>query len=134
MNVKLFFDVNTYRHMRTEYLVRLKENISSKSGVTTDSGVTSVNTSATAVSGRPNDSAPKATIQENQPDSIYKLIEKFDLHAAIGGKAAGLILPQSYGIEFSAEGNGTFLGQWSMLIDHWMNNGKVDENFFMAQK
>jgi hypothetical protein len=133
ITVKLFFDVKTYRHMRTEYLVRIKENIAANSNVTTDAGTSGVNPNTT-VTGRPNDSAPKATIHENQAEYIHKLIEKFDLHAAIGGKTAGLILPQSYGIEFSTEGNATFLAQWSVLIDHYAENGKVDEKFFMAQK
>jgi hypothetical protein len=136
INVKLFFDVNTYRHMRTEYLVHLKENIASNSNVVTNNS--SMGTAASTPSSASRSSAefaPTPTIRESQPDSIYKLIEKFDLHAAIGGKASGLILPVSYGIEFSSEGNATFLAQWSVLVDHWMNNGaKVDPSFFIASK
>ncbi len=137
LKIKLFFDAKTFRHMRTEFVVRQKNVLSAKSGVvtTTDPVGESGSMSGAPAGGRPADYRPRDTIQEASPDSIYKLIEKFDLHAIVGGKENGLMLPQSYGMEFSLEGHGqAFIGQWSVLIDHWMNNGNVDKNFFIAQK
>jgi hypothetical protein len=132
--VKLFFDSKTFRHMRTEYRVRHKNNIAANSSiVTNNAGMTAAPAAASARGTA--EFAPNQTIRESEPDSIYTLIEKFDLHAVVGGKASGLVLPSSYGIEFSLEGHGqSFLAQWSVLVDHWMNNGQVDQNFFIASK
>jgi len=131
IDVKLFFDVSTYRHMRTEYRVRHKENIAANASVVSNSGTSVATTDSTTVAAR----EARATIQETQPDSIYKLVELFDQPGAIGGKEKGVILPMVYGIEYSQEGHGqSFLAQWTMILSHFANNGNVDQAFFNASK
>jgi hypothetical protein len=139
INVKLFFDPKTFRHVRSEYVVRHKNNIAARSSasIVTGNSDTTATQAAKTMDGmtRPGDLSPRSTMQESEPDTIFKLIEKFSEHAAIGGSEKGLVLPQLYGLELSLEGHGpAFLAQWSMVIVRWTNNGKVDQNFFIAQK
>lgn len=126
VRVKLFFDIRTFRHVRSEYRVRLKNDMTAM-----DSVVSGLPRSARDSARRPADLSPRPTIQESQPDSIYVLIEKFSNLAKVGEE----VLPQDYLIEYSVEGYGaSFVARWAVLIEHWRNNGVVDESFFTAQK
>jgi len=130
VKVKLFFEDKTFRHVRTEYAVRIKNDISANSNVIGDlSADSSLSTSST--SGRVSTRVPQATIHEDDPDSIFTLTEKFDPFIDVGG----LSLPAAYGIEFSAQGHGaSFLGEWSIFPDKWIHNGaKIDQSFFVAK-
>jgi hypothetical protein len=135
VKIRLFFDTKTFRHMRTEYLVRHKENVAANSSIVNTDTSLSEQAPSSAPATRMSDRTPRSSIREAEPDSIYKLVEKFDLYAA-GSKEDPLFLPHSYGIELSLEGHGqSFLAQWSMVINVWTNNGKnIDKSFFMAQK
>jgi hypothetical protein len=129
VRVKLFFDTKTFHHVKTEYLVRHKNDTSANSTVL---GEATADTSVDQTTMRKlNDIAPKATIHENEPDSIFTLTEKFDQFMNVGG----LSIPAVYGIEFSAEGHGTsFVGEWSVIAESWVNNGaKIDQGFFVAK-
>jgi hypothetical protein len=129
MKIKLFFDPETFRHVRTEYRIRTKYDMTGISNVTGGSGPASRDQNA--VGGRPMDRDPKATIQESQPDSIYTLIEKFGNFASIGG----LMLPRDYVIEYSQEGHiAVFLAKWAVMVEYWKPNSSVNPEFFMAQK
>jgi len=129
VKVKLFFDDRTFHHVRTEYAVRLKNDTSANSSTRGDA-VADTSQSASSMT-RLNDVAPRATIREADPDSIFTLIEKFDQFKDV----SGLSLPRAYGIEFSAEGHGTpFVGEWSIFSNNWVNNGaKIDQTFFVAK-
>lgn len=130
IKLKLFFDAVSFRHQRTEYAVRIKGDISANK--TLNFAQEPVTQSAdTAVPNRVGDLTPKATIQEADPDTIYLLIEKFDDFIEVDK----VILPRSYGIEFTAEGHGTsVVAQWSVIVKNWMNNAKraIDQKFFVA--
>jgi len=100
--------------------------------VTAGAGPAPVNQSTVGANGRPNERTPQATMQGNQPDSIYVLVEKFD---NFGNIDRLVVLPQDYSIEYSVEGSGaTFLAKWTVLAEHWMDNGNTDKSFFVAQK
>jgi hypothetical protein len=130
IKVKLFFDAVSFRHQRTEYAVRIKGDISANK--TLNFAQEPVTQSAdSAVPNRVGDLTPKATIQEADPDTIYLLVEKFDDFIEVDK----VVLPRSYGIEFTAEGHGTsVVAQWSAIVKNWMNNAKreIDQKFFVA--
>jgi hypothetical protein len=132
LRVKLYFDPATFHHVRTEYRVRIKNDMSVLGSVNS-----AANPSSTSGLGqndtnrrRPDDLQPRATIQTSQPDNIYVLVEKFGNFGNIGG----LVLPQDYSIEYSQEGLATFVARWAVMIEHWIPNRPVDPSFFVAQK
>ncbi len=134
VNVKLYFEPDTYRHVRTEYRLRIRSDMSLQSGaVVSRSGVPS--SSSAMESG--SISAPlagetrPAGIHDAAEDSIYLLIEKFDNFKEVDG----LTLPHSYNIEYSVQGRGTsFLAQYAVQANQFIHNGKVSSEFFRAQK
>ncbi len=130
IKLKLFFDTASFRHQRTEYHVRIKEDISANKTLNFAQEPVTV-TADTPAPSRIGDLSPKATIQEAEPDTIYLLVEKFDDFIEVDK----VVLPRSYGIEFSAEGHGaSVVAQWSVIVKNWMNNTKrpLDQNFFVA--
>jgi len=108
MKIRLYFDPETYRHVRTEYRVRVKDDLSF--GTMSEGGFLG---SAT------------------QPESIYVLIEKFE-----DFKKVGVIdLPHTYTIDYSVEGSGhAFVGKWTLKALQWAFNRTLDERLFKAQK
>ncbi len=131
IKVTLFFDMNTFRHLRTEYRVRLANDMTAMNSVNPGTGPNSIDQRAVEGIGRPMDRSPGATIMESQPDSIYLMIEQFGNFADVGG----LALPQDYTIDYSIEGYGaSFLAKWAVLVEHWKNNGNIDQTFFVAQQ
>jgi hypothetical protein len=133
LKVKLFFEPKTFHHIRTEYRVRLSNDMTDLLGVVPGTGPQNSSASSSDISGRtkPDSRAPTATINKSQADTIYVLTEKFDNFANVNG----LVLPQDYNIDYSQEGNqASFLARWAVIVEHWLNNGKVDQSFFVAQK
>jgi hypothetical protein len=130
IKIKLFFDTKSFRHQRTEYDVRIKEDITKNKQINLAQEPVAVTQNSTAPS-RVGDLTPKATIQEAQADTIYQLVEKFDIFSNPGN----LVLPSSYGIYFSHEGSSeTFIGEWSVLVNKWVNNGqRIAPSFFVAK-
>ncbi|MBN2244087.1 MAG: hypothetical protein JW793_15485 [Acidobacteria bacterium] len=127
MRVKLFFDKENFRHVRTEYKVMISDELTSVRSIVSGS----VTGAPAASGGMPAASAPIATIMESQPDSIYQLVEEFDDFASLGG----LVLPMSYALEYSLEGHGaTFLAKWTLQAEYYANNGDIDQKFFIAHK
>ncbi len=105
MKIELYFDWETFRHVRTEYLVRIHDDLS----------------------------LPPAglSIMEVVPEYRYHLIEKFDNFVEV----AGITMPQSYSIDYSAEEqNYTFIGRWSMEAKAWIVDKSFDERIFQAEK
>jgi hypothetical protein len=141
LKVKLFFDAKSFHHVRTEYRVRLSNDMTDLPGIVSGAagdgrsnlGAGGAGSTSGDISGmtRPNDRAPRSTIQKSQADAIYVLTETFDNFANVNG----LMLPQDYSIEYSQEGSGaSFIARWAVMVEHWLNNGKVDSSFFVAQK
>jgi hypothetical protein len=105
MTVKLYFEQETFRHIRTEYRVRVSNDMSAQPGNT--------------------------QIMNSIPDSIYRLVEKFDDFKEI----EGMMLPHSYSVDYSVEGAGnSFVANWNMAVNQWSFNGTIDPSFFKAQK
>ncbi len=127
VKVKLYFDPATYHHVRTEYSVYSKSDASALPSVTASSAP-EMDQSLSRVQER----APRATIMENQADSRYKLVEKFDDFQKVGD----LTLPYTYSIEYSVEGSGaSFVGRWAnRAAGNFTNNAQIGAEFFQAQK
>ena len=124
MKIKLYFDPDTHRHVRTEYRVRVRDDMSAAPG----GGGTRT--------GKFQEASPSTgdfdtTLFQGLPDSIYVLVEKFDDFKKIGA----ITLPHSYTIEYSVEGQGhSFIAKWNMKALQWAFNRAYDEKIFQAQK
>ncbi len=124
LKVKLYFDFETFRHVRTEYRVRVRNDNSTRSE---DGG----RRKGVGISRYP-DSDPGSEIYDDAPDSIYLLIEKFDDFR----DHDGVMLPTVCSYEYSVEGQGnSIVAHWTMKADGpFAHNGKIPEDFFVAQK
>jgi hypothetical protein len=123
MKIKLYFDLETYRHVRTEYRVRIRDDMSASPG---GLGTRTGNFQAPSL-----DESGFDTLRGGLPDSIYVLIEKFDDFKKVGA----MTLPHSYAIDYSVEGQGhSFIGKWTMKAVQWAFNRAYDERIFVAQK
>jgi len=114
--------------VRTDYSVRIKNDASSLPNVV--AGAAQGVNQDLAGRSRPLDRAAGSSIQGNQPDSIYVLTEKFSNFVGVGG----LALPQDYMVDYSFEGQATFLARWAIFVEHWIPSGNkpVDPGFFIA--
>ena len=137
IKVKLFFDPDTFHHVRTEYRLKVQGEQSLQAGKTVTEGVPS---SADIASGNRGGTITRdAGILDPISYSYYLLVEKFDnfkevkLNDLEGIENMSLILPQSYALEYSVEGQGSsFLAHWNLIADQWMLNGKLDPSVFKA--
>jgi hypothetical protein len=119
LKIRLYFDPETYRHVRTEYRLRTRDDRSINN---TESSIVN----DPAVFQRKND-----VLAEARPESIYVLIEKFGNFKKIGG----LVLPHSYEISYSVEGAGhAFIGDWTLKTGTFVFNKPLDDKFFKAEK
>jgi hypothetical protein len=123
MKVRLFFDAENFHHLRTEYKVTHKDDMTSSRSITS---------SAPLGAGYENGQVrPNATMMEGVPNSYYTMVEKFDNYQ----KAGDLTLPYTYTIEYEIQGQGTsFVANWKMRSSgQFVNNGKIDAEFFKAK-
>jgi hypothetical protein len=124
VKIKLYFDPQTYQHVRTEYRVQVKDDMSAApAGVGTRTG--KFQTSDT-------DNSPGyETLRGGLPDSIYVLIEKFDDFKKVGA----FTLPHTYTMTYSVEGQGhAFIGKWTVKAAQWIFNRSFENGLFVAQK
>ena len=112
VKVKMFFDLETFRHVRTEYVLRVNAL-----GARTEEAV--------------NPSNPAhPTIMDNVSDTIDRLVEQFDDFKEVDG----MMLPHHYAIQLSVEGQGqTFLGDWILDAQQWVHNSPIDPQAFIAK-
>ncbi|MEJ2245311.1 MAG: hypothetical protein P8Y80_04350 [Acidobacteriota bacterium] len=137
IKVKLFFEPDTFRHVRTEYTLRVQGEQALQFGKTVTRGASdSTNIARGEMSGP---ITRDAGILDQIGDSYYLLVEKFDNFKEVklqdlgGGETVTLILPQSYALEYSVEGQGSsFLANWKLIADQWMKNGTLDPTVFKA--
>ncbi len=124
MKIRMYFEPESCRHVRTEYQVRIRDDMSAApAGGQTRSG-------RFQTPGGDSGSGFE-TLRQGLPDSIYVLVEKFDDFKKVGG----LILPHSYTIHYSVEGQGgSFIAEWTMKAQQWAFNKSYDERIFKAQK
>jgi hypothetical protein len=129
LKIKLFFDAENFRHVRTEYKVIHSSDMSSTRNVVSSAQALEPRTQATQ--GSMSEIGPNATIMGNVANSYYKLVEKFDNFQ----KAGELTLPYSYTIEYEIQGQGaSFLANWSMRASgQFTNNGQIGAEFFKAK-
>ncbi len=133
VKVKLFFDAATFHHIKTEYRLRVRGEQALQADQTVTRGVPSSPAGGAGVVTRP------AGIQDPITDSIYVLTEKFDDFKEVNlkeatGKVRNLVLPHSYSIDYSVEGQGsTFLAKWNLQADQWIQNGQIDASMFKAR-
>ncbi|NLT68540.1 MAG: hypothetical protein GXX84_18230 [Acidobacteria bacterium] len=137
IKVRLFFEPDTFRHVRTEYRLRVEGEQALQAGHTVTRGVPS---SANLAGGEQGGSITRsAGIHDQIHPSYYVLVEKFDNFREVafktsqGDQTGTLILPHTYTLEYSVEGHGSsFLAHWSIDADQWMQNGKLDPSVFKA--
>jgi hypothetical protein len=113
MKIRMYFDMKTFQHVRTEYKVQERDDASNgNDGADPGSQV--------------------GTIGQARPDSFYTLIEKFEDYKKVGG----LTLPHRYLLEYRVEGIGaSFIGHWKIDIKTWaVNVPNLDPSFFLAEK
>lgn len=123
MKIKLYFDAETNRHVKTEYRVRVRDDMSGAPGGATRTG------RFQPTQGAQNPGTD--TLSQGLPDSIYVLTERFDDFKTEGT----LTLPHSYTIDYSVEGQGsTFIAKWTAQAAKWAFNQAYDAKLFVAQK
>jgi hypothetical protein len=132
IKVKLFFEPDMFRHVRTEYTLTVHGEQALQAGQTVTRGVPSSGGGSGPITRN-------AGVQDPIADSHYLLIEKFDDFKEVkfkdpkGIETGNLILPHTYAIEYSVEGQGSsFLGHWNITADQWVKNGKIDQSAFKA--
>jgi hypothetical protein len=138
IKVKLFFEPETFRHVRTEYTLTVQGEQSLQAGKTVTRGAP--NTAGLGTTGQVSGPITRdAGVLDQIGNSYYRLVEKFDNFKEIkfkdpnGSETKSLTLPQSYTIEYSVEGQGSsFLGRWNLTADQWIQNGKIDQSVFKA--
>ena len=107
VKIKLSFDAETGRHVKTEYRIRIRDDMSVVP------------------------SANFGTLKQGLPDSIYVLTERFDDFKTVNA----MTLPHRYTIDYSVEGQGrTFIAKWILQANQWGFNQTYDERIFAAQK
>ncbi len=137
IKVKLFFEPGTFRHVRTEYLLRVQGEQALQAGQTVTRGAPN---SGNLTSGQRGGAITRdAGVQDQIAYSYYRLVEKFDNFKEVnfkdtkGSETRSLILPHTYALEYSVEGQGsTFLAHWNLMADQWIQNGKIDPSAFKA--
>ena len=137
IKVKLFFEPNTFRHVRTEYYLRVQGEQALQAGQTVTRGAPS---SAGLAGGQASGPVTRdAGMLDRLSYSHYRLIEKFSDFKEVklkdpGGRETGsLIMPYGYSLEYSVEGQGSsFLARWKANADQWVQNGKIDNSVFKA--
>ena len=119
MKIKMYFEMDTFHHVRTEYRLRVTDDVSVR-----DDAPGAVSESASYETAR-------RSIKDDVPESIYLLVEKFSDYK----KVSGMILPQGYSIEYSLEGTGhAFVAHWDLTAKQWGINRTWPAEFFKAQK
>lgn len=118
IKAKLYFDYDTFRHVKTEYKVSI-----------TDHGDVQA-IPRVSVTSRGMDPKPEVLSDSRDIDAYYILTEEFDNFMEVDG----LTLPQSYSIHYSREGRGgTFMAIWSMEALRWSHNGPINPQFYAVQ-
>jgi len=124
IKVKLFFEPDTYHHVRTEYSLKVEGEMALQDG-------------RTIAGGGDGTSSRSAGILDPIANSYYQLVEKFDnfkrvrFRDPVTSEINSLTLPHSYTLEYSVEGHGTtFVGHWNLVANEWMQDGTLDPSIF----
>jgi hypothetical protein len=123
VKIRMYFDMTTFQHVRTEYTVRHRDDASVGNAATFDRYGDSASVKA---SGGGN-----MMMGQARPDSYYTLIEKFEDYKKVGG----LMLPHRYILDYTMSGSGSFVANWTMNVIKWgFNAPNLDQKIFQAEK
>ena len=117
MKIRLFFDPETYQHVRSEFKAR-----------TTDDVTTGFSTPFDGDGG-----VRHMAIGEVRGESYYTLVETFDDFKKVGT----LTLPHSYTLDYMIDGTNQsgFIAKWEIsVLEIGFNTPNIDPNFFKASK
>ncbi|MDR0310150.1 MAG: hypothetical protein LBJ21_01045 [Acidobacteriota bacterium] len=117
MKIRMYFDPETYRHVRTEYKVSTRDDVTTGFNSPIDGD------------GMVKDMA----IAEVRGESYYTLTEKFDDFKKVGE----LTLPHSYTLDYMIDGlnQSGFIAKWNINILTWgFNTPGIDPDIFKAEK
>lgn len=117
MKVTLFFDAETFQHVRSEY----SYTTSARMGARPSSGpIASMGTGSTSAAG---------TDTGNQTLNRYKLVEEFS-----DFKTAGkLTLPHTYKLRLTVDAQRTLLLEWVMNFRQFTFNQEIEDNVFNVE-
>lgn len=107
MKIRFYFDPETYRHVRTEYKVNTRDDVTT---------------------GR-----PFSILGDIIGDSFYTLTEKFGDFSKVGG----LTLPHSYILDYVIDGpaQSAFIARWKInALKIGFNTPDIDQKIFKAEK
>ncbi len=129
VEVKLYFDSKTFHHVRTEYRLRVRGDMSFQSEmVVPKDGIAGAGVES--MRGASEDETRPAGIHDAAADSIYRLVERFENFKEVDG----ITLPHSYHLEYSVQGRGSsFVANYTVTVKQIIQNGKVDASFFRVQ-
>lgn len=106
VTVKLYFDLDTFHHVQTEYKVNIRQL---------------------------NDIRPVAggvgmdTLETN---TYYVLTEEFGDFREVDG----VTLPHNYSLHYSREGRGgTFMARWTIKAEQWSHNTQINAQYYTAR-
>jgi len=117
MKIRIYFDPETYRHVRTEFKVR-----------TTDDVTTGFDTPFEAGGG-----VRDMAIAQVRGESYYTLVEKFDDFKKVGA----MTMPHSYTLDYMIDGlnQSGFIAQWKInALEIGFNTPGIDQKLFEAEK
>ncbi len=103
LSADLYFDPETFRHVRSEYKIRISAQ-----------GQTSV----------------QAQTGKDTPDSIYHLIEEFDDFKEVDGMVLPHRYSIQYSLEGAGS---SFLAIWTVEAKQWVHNGTIEQKIFDAE-
>ena len=117
MKIRMFFDQETFRHVRTEYKVSLNNDASSGTYGDPDAD---------------GDRDIPAIYGLGTGSTFYTLVEKFGNFKEVGP----LTMPHSYELDFELDGTArsAFVGKWKInVLQIGFNEEKIDQNLFKAK-
>ena len=127
MKIKMYFDMETCRHVMTVYKVRVRQDVSVAAGKPQSATITTNPTTNQQQMTQYNDSDVMNTLDE----SYYTLTEKFGDFKPV----SGMMLPHKYEIDYSLEGQGhAFIAHWDLVAKEWVVNRDLEDPIFKAQK
>lgn len=115
LKITLFFDAETFQHVRTEYSYTTSARMGSRPAT---GPIASMNT------GSATDAAASST--GNQTLNRYKLIEEFSDFKSVGK----LTLPHSYKLRLTVDAQRTLLLEWVMNLKQFTFNQEIDDTAF----
>jgi hypothetical protein len=126
LKTKLYFDPETFHHVRTEYRLTVQADMRGQADANVR--MPGMTPARDQIPGR---SEGPGGIRDVIPYSHYVLIEKFSDFK----EADGLTLPHRYELEYSQEGRGSsFLANWTILASQIVHTGQIDELYFKADE